>query len=346
MPWLVSIVDRVDPEHRAAAIAVEARKEHLLTLWSTHVRSVTGHGDGDYEDFYEQAVRLEAALDSFGPENVWLQLSFNGDIAINARTGERRSAAELEHLPRYGTQRSRRHQDVDMEQARLAANYYRYSAFLTRAGRRVDVCGFMTDDPTARDLGDVLAGFAADGIRRAFLKTTRVKYAAFPLDLSEGFSRDEAGLAVYNELDYGAMNLEGHRDNMIAQEFVPMEYEYRCFVVGHNLVTAAGCIEEFTPLDNNGHRYDNRLRRNRQEKSPVEVEPAVSGMLTGFARNAVDALALEVPDLTDYVIDVALGANGEPLIVELNSLLNSGLYASQPGQVTAAMAAREKSLAV
>ncbi|ACL41946.1 hypothetical protein Achl_3995 (plasmid) [Pseudarthrobacter chlorophenolicus A6] len=344
MSWLVSIVDRADPESRPAPAAVEARKTQLLSLWSRYVRPVTGCGDGDFEDFYEQAVRLEAALGSFGADNVWLQLSSNRETAVNAGTGERRRASDLDHLPLYGTQPSRRHEDVDMEQARLAASYYRYGAFLARAGRRVEVCGFLPDDPSARDLGDVLAGFAADGIRRAFLKTTRVKYAAFPVDLPEGFAREDAGQVVYGELDFGAMSLEGGTENIIAQEFVPMHYEYRVFVVGQTAVTAAGCIEEFTPLDNNGYRFDNKLRRNRQDKSAVEVEPAVAGILTGFARNAVDALAVEVPGLTDYVIDVALDAEGKPLIVELNSLLNSGLYASQPVRVTEAMAGREREL--
>jgi hypothetical protein len=71
----------------------------------------------------------------------------------------------------------------------------------------------------------------------------------------------------------------------------------------------------------------------------VEAESAIAALLTGFARSAIDALAYEVPDLTDYVIDVALGPDGKPLIVELNSLLNSGLYASQPLRVTEAMIA-------
>lgn len=344
MPWIVSLVDRADPEHRPASPAVQARKDELLALWSRHVRPVTGHGDGDFEDFYEQAARLQAALNAFGADNVWLHLSSDRDTAVNAGTGERRPAVVLGHLPRYGAQPSQRHQDVDMDQARLAADYYRYDAFLARAGRRVQLCGFMPDDPAAVDLRDVLAGFAADGIRRAFLKTTQIKYAAFPLDLPEGFARGDVGRAVYDVLDYGAMNLEGRSENLIAQEFVPMEYEYRVFVVGQTVVTAAGCIEEFTPLDNNGYRFDNQLRRNRQEKTPVEVEPAIAGVLTGFARDAVDALALEVPALTDYVIDVAMGPDGQPLIVELNGLLNSGLYASQPELVAAAMAAGEKAV--
>lgn len=342
MPWLVSIVDREDPEHRRVPRAVEPYRGHLLKLWSRFVRPVTGRGEGDFEDFYEEAARLEAALGSFGPDNVWLHLSSDRATAVNAGTGERRPAAELEHLPRYGVQASRRHEDVDMEQARLAADYYRYDAFLARAGRRVELCGFMPDDPSARDLGDVLAGFSSDGIRRAFLKTTRVKYAAFPVDLPKGFARTDAGALVYAKLDFGAMSLEGGTENLIAQEFVTMKYEYRVFVVGHQPVTGAGCVEEFTPLNNSGYRFDNKVRRIRQHLSAVKPDSGTVATLTGFAGESVAALALEVPALTDYVIDVALGPDGNPLIVELNSLLNSGLYASRPGLVAKAMAARER----
>jgi hypothetical protein len=181
-----------------------------------------------------------------------------------------------------------------MEQARLAGAYYRYDAFLSRAGRRVALCGFGLEDEKSVELGDVLAGWAVEGIRRAFLKSVRIKYAAFPVDLPEGFRKEDGAKAVFDELDYGAMGLEGSRESLIAQEFVPMEYEYRVFVVGKKVVTAAGCVEEFTPLDNNGFPFDHQLRRHRQAKSPVELAPEVAGILTGFARHAVDALAYEV----------------------------------------------------
>ncbi|MBG0739004.1 ATP-grasp domain-containing protein [Paeniglutamicibacter antarcticus] len=344
MSWLVSIINHPTPAPRDAAPALRARKDQLLALWSRHVPATDKDGQGDYELFFEQAVRLEAALDTFGPENVWLVMATDRDAAVNAGTGERRPASEVDHLLRYGVQASKHHQDVDMEQARLSGNYYRYEAFLSRTGRRLALCGLDTGDSAAVEVGDVLASWAADGIRRAFLKATRIKYAAFPVDLPEDFRPEDAGKAIFDELGYGAMNLEGERENLIAQEFVPMEFEYRVFVVGNTVVTAAGCVEEFTPLDNDGHRFDNKLRRHRQAKSPVEAEPQTVGLLINFARDAVDALALEVPELTDYVIDVAIGADGEPLIVELNSLLNSGLYASQQCRVTAAMAVRKRDL--
>lgn len=339
MPWLVNIRHHEAPRSRAATKSLQVREAELLALWREHIGPAEESEDGDYEDFYEQAARLDAALKAFGAENIWLTVSQHreGD-ARNLGTGETRAISDLEHLPRYGVQASLRHQEVDQAQAHLAANYYTYEAFLSRAGRRIVVCGYAPEKEGALDLGDVLAGFAADGIRKAFLKVNLPKYATFPVDLPEGFAPDDASVALYRELDYGAMYLEGGAANFQAQELVTMEYEYRVFVVDQCAVTAAGCIEEFTPLDNNGYRFDSKLRRNRQESTPVEDEPAIAGILTNFARNAIDALALEVPELTDYVIDVALGADGEPLIVELNPLLNAGLYASQPVRVTEAMA--------
>ena len=339
MPWLVNIRHHEAPISRAATPAIRAHEERLLALCCYNDAATTESEDGDYEDFYEQAARLDAALSAFGAENIWLTVSQHreGD-ARNLGTGETRRISELEHLPRYGLQASQSHREVDQAQAHLAADYYKYEAFLSRAGRRIVVCGYAPEKEGALDLGHVLARFAADGIRKAFLKVNLNKYATFPVDLPEGFAPGDATAALYRALDYGATYLEGGTANFQAQEFVTMEYEYRVFVVGNCAVSAAGCIEEFTPLDNNGYAFDNQLRRNRQDLSPVEVEPAIAGILTGFARNAIDALALEVPELTDYVIDVAMDPSGSPLIVELNPLLNAGLYASQPGRVTSAMA--------
>jgi hypothetical protein len=225
-----------------------------------------------------------------------------------------------------------------MEQARLASAYYRYEAFRSRAGRRLAVCGFGLEG-RGTELGDVLAGWSDEGVRKVFLKSVEAKQFAFGTDLPESFHAEQAGSLIYQELDCNALWLDGLPEAIIAQEFVAMEYEYRVFVVGNTVVAAAGCIEEFTPLDNQGDAFDTQLRRHRQAKTPVEPAPEIVGLLTAFARDAVDALAREVPELTDYVIDVALGPGGEPLIVELNSLLNAGLYASRPELVTRALVA-------
>ena len=341
MPWLVSIVNRPIAAPRPASPAAQARFDQLFALWTRHVPATDGDGAGDYEDFVEQAVRLEAAVDSFGADNVWLMISTEPGEAVNAGSGETRPVTDLQHLPLYGTQPSKRHADVDMEQARLAAAYYRYEAFLSRAGRRLAVCGFGLEGQGA-ELGDVLAGWSAEGTQQAFLKSVQIKQFAFPVDLPEGFSPADGSRLVYDALNYGAMYFEGQQESIIAQEFVAMEYEYRVFVVGTTVVTAAGCIEEFTPLDNQGDAFDNQLRRQRQTKTTVVPQRPMAAFLLEFAHDAVTALAREVPGLTDYVIDVALGPDGKPLIVELNSLLNAGLYASQPARVTETMAMRPR----
>jgi hypothetical protein len=342
MPWLVNIVDRDHPVRRAAPPAVQARKEELLALWREHIGPVAEGGDGDYEDFWEQAARLEAAVSGLGRENIWLTLSTDREeTAVHLGTGERRPTAELGHLPKYGAQSSRRHRSVGQEQALLADAYWRYEAFRSRAGRRFEICGFSPEDG-GTDIRDVLAGFAADGVTKAFVKVNLNKYATFPVDLEGVGDFTSIGNVLDPDTVWSLIYLEGSRESLQVQEFVTMEYEYRIFVVDQQPVTGAGCIEEHTPLDNNGNAFDTRLRRDRSEKSQVEPAPDIAGMLTGYARQAIEALAKEVPDLKDYVIDVAMGAGLEPLVVELNPLLNSGLYASQPSRVTEAMAARER----
>lgn len=344
MPWLVNIVDREHPVRRAATPAVQARREELLALWCEHIGPVAEGGDGDYEDFWEQACRLEAAVCGLGPENIWLTLSTDQEeTAVHLGSGEHRATAELQHLPKYGAQSSRRHQFVEQEQALLADQYWRYEAFRSRAGRRFEVCGFNPEGGGA-EIRDVLAGYAAAGVTKAFVKVNLNKYATFPVTLEGVGDFTHIG----NVLDpcevWSLIYLEGAHESLQVQEFVTMEYEYRIFVVDQRPVTGAGCIEEHTPLDNNGHAFDDKLRRNRSEMTDVEADTKIVGKLTSYARQAIASLAQEVPDLRDYVIDVAMGADGTPLVVELNPLLNSGLYASQPTRVTEAMSARERDL--
>lgn len=50
-------------------------KAALLGLWSQIISRVIGRGEGDFSDFYEQAVRLESDLQFFGAEEIWLTFS-------------------------------------------------------------------------------------------------------------------------------------------------------------------------------------------------------------------------------------------------------------------------------
>lgn len=64
------------------------------------------------------------------------------------------------------------------------------------------------------------------------------------MDLSEGFQSGDATAVLDRALDYGVMYLEGGSANLLAKEFVAMEYEHRVFVVEQCAVTAAGCVED------------------------------------------------------------------------------------------------------
>lgn len=55
-------------EDTAAATPLAA---HLLANWRTHMPRRDGDGSGDFEDFWETAARLTAALES-GADEVWL----------------------------------------------------------------------------------------------------------------------------------------------------------------------------------------------------------------------------------------------------------------------------------
>ncbi|RAZ30565.1 hypothetical protein [Microbacterium sp. SMR1] len=101
-------------------------------------------------------------------------------------------------------------------------------------------------------------------------------------------------------------------------------------VADGQVVTAAGCVEEFTPLDAIPEQpFDTRVRRDRGHlggtASQVIDEPEVVGRLLELGRRAAEEHGGTV------MIDVALDANRQrPVVVELDGLPNSGLYATDP----------------
>jgi hypothetical protein len=74
----------------------------------------------------------------------------------------------------------------------------------------------------------------------------------------------------------------------------------------------------------------------------VVQNPAAVYRLLEFATFTVENLADEVPEMHTYVLDVAFGPGPEraTLVVEINGMLDAGLYASDPLQVTRALAAQ------
>ena len=107
------------------------------------------------------------------------------------------------------------------------------------------------------------------------------------------------------------------------------------------VISGAGCVEEFTPLDRTPGQsaFDARVRavRGHLAGAPSEVveKRSVVTRLIDFGRE----VAAEHGGTTviDVALDLGAGNEGTPVVIELNELPNSGLYASDPWRVTDAL---------
>lgn len=336
MEWLVNVFIYPGPDPRPSTAEARGLQGQLMATYSKHVTPVHwGHG-GDWEDFFEQAYRLNAALEGFGPRNVWVQV--NGrDIARNAATGEQRSTADLAHLPIYGAQPGAPGHFLPVTvDDRLAAEYAHHRAFLANAGRPFRIAGYATRD---NDAYEVIMDLNRQGVTEFFVKVNPSKVGMFAFELPAAATRADIDAAFMRDAHWSVMHMEGSAEAFFIQGRVSMEYEYRLFVVDHAVVAGAGCIEEHTPLLNQGDEFDPRVRRDRAARTAVEARPEVVGRLVAFGRGVAAQLGAEVPNLGTYVLDVAMGPSGEPLVVELNGMLNAGLYAVNPVLITRALAA-------
>ena len=136
------------------------------------------------------------------------------------------------------------------------------------------------------------------------------------------FSRDTAQekgqlLAHY---EYIFAQLEG--DKCMLQEYTPMDFEYRIFVVDGVPITGAGCLEDRTPLENMA-LWDPMMQRKRNS-SAIEEDLSLCIRYRDFARKMAPLFKEE--GILDYTLDLFSNSNGIG-IIELNPIAHSGLYA-------------------
>lgn len=114
------------------------------------------------------------------------------------------------------------------------------------------------------------------------------------------------------------------------QEYIPMEFEYRMFVTNGVVRTGAGNVEYHTPLDNPERKqFFTQLERKRNSGEELSDEAELVSRYVKFGQAVADELATE--GFLDYTLDVAVNADtGEVVVIEMNSLTNSGLYACDP----------------
>lgn len=322
-----------------------ARAAHLQEVHAAHLFGDDGERE-DLEVFYEQAARLDAVLSLVSPEHVWVPQSMSRQIARNLATGEERSFEELHPIARrvgpiYETERRTSQFNV--------GNYARSAVMRAHAGRDISCVG---DDDDALD---ALESIRDRGVAEAIVKLTIGKHPLAPIDLGRSISAQ-----LFLQYGYDFARIDPERMAFIVQARAVMEYEYRLFVVDGRVVTGAGNVVAHTPLDNLGptafsplvvrdrgvrlipidYGEDTWAVGTEDDPTPparnVETRLELVAAFVATGQRIVDEIAAEAILPRDYSLDLAVidGAIG---VVELNELSNSGLYASDPKRMVAAL---------
>lgn len=308
--WLIDIIPQKCPPD------VMDTPEPYRAAWERHVGKVTP-GDGDPEDWREQAARLEAAT----------RILPDPHVRVAGRSYGGPDPMTLAH---YGAVMLRPY----MDQLSLPpSNADRYDLmpslrpFLGRDARSAP-CDGDAVDAAVRGMLDRHPG---SGVVAKFMFREKRLPLAF-IDPDGTFMQtDEYGgkperipFAAWRWAGYDLALFEGEPDAVLVQQKARMRYEYRMQVIGGEPVCGAGCIERFTPADNRGNRYDPRMEETRNS-GRIESHPDIARLYEQFAHEAAHAIRGEVEG--PYVMDLYLDDAGRPHVIELNPQSNSGLYA-------------------
>lgn len=337
-PW-----DRTS--HPAAAAT---RAPHYLATWLATFPASQPSDDCDFEDWAENAVLLHEARKRDLPVEImpeaqavrivtsgWLFPASDPQAPTGAVLGYWAQSDLLFGLP---TRLSLAGQTIAAVDA--ASDYVSSPVFQRHCGRRV-----LNAPAVEEELEETLAELLGDRPHAdIFVKTLRKKRS--------GMMRIEAGRPLWPQFydhprwETTAWEIErfrGNRHFLLMQDVMRCSHEYRFFVVGGELVTGAGCIEAFTPLDNL-ETFDPQMEtiRNRSE---VSSHPDVRDRHLDLARRYVAEFSAEHGDDLDYCLDVCLNEAGESVVIEMNPPINCGRYASDVGAWMDAVVARTETLA-
>jgi hypothetical protein len=269
--------------------------------------------EADVEDFWEDACRISAAY---------------------------RASGGLMHVKKPGTATSPWDEDEMAhrlgpvaqaeEGGHHAPDTLINDPIVQKFGGRATMLGTLGGNPRY-DVVQWLAKRHRDaGVTHGVVKAAAHKNGIWSIELDD----DPTVVAkrLMDAMDWDFVRLSELKDSVFAQDRLPLEYEYRLFVVDGEVISGAGCVEEFTPLDRRATSgpFDVRVRRLRGhldqgEPSTLKTRLEIVSPLIRFGRKVAKEHGGTV------VIDVAMDAStGKPVVIELNAMSNSGLYASDP----------------
>lgn len=331
------------PMHRAYpgiprqwSAPMRARAQADLDLVAEHVDGLAAHIAApdvltDVEDFWEPLARSAAAIRA-------AQRLGTGIVFVEPRVEwsdemmERRLGSVWTH----------------------EENSHGYDALLLHplvqeyGGRWMNIASLDSEEDGQlydNDLFTLALGRARAGVAKLVVKFAVRKTGLFTLDLHPSITRAdlEAQIARNDDLGWQMVHLYGRKDCLLVQDWVPMRAEYRLFAVDGRIISGAACIEEFTPYSRHDAEalFDTRVRYERgnglawPQSSSVVDEPA----LVSAYRSLGTSIAEKHQGTVVLDLAVVEQPNCEPriVLVEMNTLPNAGLYASNVDAVYQAL---------
>lgn len=308
------------------------RAEDNLAIVATSHPEFTEHiavrdPEADVEDFWEPVARAAAAICAAE--------SAHADFAVrSAAHPDGWTPEQMEQrLGPVATCEERRHGTDPL---------LLHPVLREHGGRWMALAGYSDVDgelDEAEDLVRLALVRARAGVRRAVVKLAERKTSVFPIELWPEMTAEDVTAQLFGQdLGWTFVRLAGRTGSMLLQDWIPMTHKYRLFVVDGEVVSGAGCIEEFTPYSRIAAacRFDARFRIHHgngvaaEGNSAIVSDPALLERYLAVGRDIARQFGGTV------ALDLALSED-RIVVVELNTLPNAGLYASDPDAVYAAL---------
>jgi len=303
----------------------EVYAPELLSVWLRHFPDAEPT-QRDKEDWVENAVFLQAFERTGVPFRVLGKNSgaFISSISDTLATGQGEKA--FFHTGISGRDHVEAPQDLSFElqlpsHLSTIPRHAELKTFKAAAGRDILFAAPEKDwiDEAIRTL--------VPGAGQFFIKTLKKEWAQ-RFEIEAGRSPWDQMCEAQEGLEWSIIHLDGvDQPYFSIQGIIEPWHEYRMFMVDHQPVTGAGCVEAFTPLDNET-TFDPKTERVRNS-GDIETRPDLVDMFKGYAEKFGAALRNEIGPLPAYSLDLCVNAlTGKIVPIELNPPLNLGRYAS------------------
>lgn len=217
---------------------------------------------------------------------------------------------------------------------RRVQDHFLSPAFLHAAGRVVHVCD--------ADMGQIKAALLSlhdGGFRHGFVKT-RAKGPTRSFVMGEDRTKLFRDMDPEGDWALHVVHREGASKAILVQEGIVPRNEYRTMVVGRTVVSGAGCIESNVPCDNEGEAFDSRMEILRGDGRTIR-DVDLAERYRAFAEDFAARWADENGDDTAYAFDLCVDAvDGRIKAIEMNPMMNVGLYANDATRIVDAMVGR------